>query len=175
MTDLVEKPGAALRPAAEQVADTFMVLMQTFVKARNRTLAAAARDVEWSGLIILKAVRGEGPIRAGALAELVQSDPSTVSRQVAALVKDGLLERRADPQDGRAALLVVTDRAREVLAGHDRIRLEQYVDMLTDWSDDDLARFAELLRRFTDDYENANYHWVNERFVRDAARSGGHD
>jgi DNA-binding MarR family transcriptional regulator len=120
-------------------------------------------------------VRGEGPIRAGALAGVVQSDPSTVSRQVAALVKDGLLERRADPEDGRAALLAVTDRARTVLAEQDRIRLGRYDEMLADWDADDLSRFAELLSRFTDDYENANEHWVSERIVRGAARSGGHD
>ena len=65
-------------------------------------------------------------MRAGALAECMQSDPSTVSRQVAALVKDGLLERRADPADGRASLLVLTEKADAVLADHDRVRLEYF-------------------------------------------------
>ena len=60
---------------------------------------------------MLKCLQTEGPLRAGALADCLQSDPSTVSRQVAALVKDGLLERRADPDDGRASLLVLTDAA----------------------------------------------------------------
>ena len=73
-----------------------------------------------------RCVHNEGPMRAGALAECLQSDPSTVSRQVAALVKDGLLERRADPADGRASLLVLTAKADAVLAEHDRIRLDYF-------------------------------------------------
>ena len=43
-----------------------------------------------------------------ALAAAVHSDPSTVSRQVAALVRAGLIERQADPEDGRASVLVPT-------------------------------------------------------------------
>lgn len=174
MTDLAERPAVTVRHSVEHVADTFVALVQSFVKARNRVLAAAAHDVEWSAHVILKTLRTEGPIRAGALAEAVQSDPSTVSRQVAALVRDGLLERRADPQDGRAALLVLTDRAREVLADQDKARLGHFARMLAGWSDEDLAQFAGLLRRFTDDYDNANEHWMmNERIVSDAAGSGG--
>src|SRR4051794_33188064 len=109
MTDLAETPSALTRPGVEQVADTFVALMQSFVKARSRLLAAARHDVEWSAHLILKAVRTSGPSRSSAIAELVQSDPSTVSRQVAALVKDGLLERHADPEDGRAALIALTE------------------------------------------------------------------
>ena len=172
MTDLVESPRATTRQGIEQVADTFVVLMQTFVKARNRLMAAASHDVDWSAHIVLKTLRHEGPMRAGALADAISSDPSTVSRQVATLVKDGLLERRADPEDGRAALLVLTDRAREVLADHDQLRLDHYAEMLHGWSDAELAQFTGFLRRFTDDYENANDHWMNERIAR-GARSGG--
>ena len=51
----------------------------------------------------------EGPHRSNALAEAVHSDPSTVSRQIAALVKVGYVERRPDPADGRACLLAATD------------------------------------------------------------------
>ena len=50
-----------------------------------------------------------GPLRQGALADLVHADPSTVSRHVAALVEQGLVRRVADESDGRASRLVVTD------------------------------------------------------------------
>src|SRR5581483_774589 len=102
---------------------------------------------------VLKSIAGnDGPMRASALAECLRSDPSTISRQVAALVKDGLLERRADPEDGRASLLVPTPKAQAVLADHDEIRIEHFTRMLSGWSDEDLRSFAELLRRFTNDY-----------------------
>jgi DNA-binding MarR family transcriptional regulator len=167
MTDLAEQT-AAERPYVAAVADQFVTLMRSFIKARNRMLAAAAHDVEWAAHMVLKCVETEGPIRAGAIAEWLHSDPSTVSRQVAALVKDGLLERRADPADGRASLLALTDRADAVLAEHNRIRLDHFATMLDDWSDADLRRFATLLQRFTADYESAQKNWLNDR----AGRTG---
>ena len=150
------------------VADTFVRLMRSFGKARARILAAAEHDVEWSSHILLKYLAAEGPMRAGALAEVMQSDPSTVSRQVATLVKDGLLERRADPADGRASILVLTERAEAVLIDHDRIRLEFFARLLDGWSPADVHRFAKLLDRFTAAHEASSATWITDRI---AARS----
>jgi DNA-binding MarR family transcriptional regulator len=89
------------------------------------------------------------------LAEHIRADPSTVSRQVAGLVREGLIERRADPEDGRASLLVLTDKAAEVLARHDDLRNRHFARMLADWSERDVRRFARLLARFTADFQAA--------------------
>ncbi len=159
---MVESACAAVdadgRPSKDvrEVADSFVVLVRAFSRIRARILAAAAHDVEWSGHVVLKCVAKGGPMRSSDIAECVHSDPSTVSRQVSALVKDGLLERRADPEDGRASLLVTTDRARAVLADHDEIRVQQFAHMLQDWNERDLHRFATLLRRFTEDFERSS-------------------
>lgn len=170
MTDLAEQ-SADQRPEVAAVADEFITLMRSFIKARSRMLAAAAHDVEWSAHMVLKCVETEGPVRASVVAEWLHSDPSTISRQVAALVKDGLLERRADPDDGRASLLALTPRADAVIAEHDRLRLGHFASMLDDWSDVDLRQFATLLHRFTADYETANKSWLNDR----AGRTGSTD
>jgi DNA-binding MarR family transcriptional regulator len=102
-------------------------------------------------------------MRASALAECLQSDPSTVSRQVAALVKEGLVERRADPEDGRASILALTSKADIVIAKHERLRIQHFAGMLSEWSDRDLARFADLLRRFTHDFEMSSTNIGSER------------
>jgi DNA-binding MarR family transcriptional regulator len=164
--DALEAGANAARPSRDDVvlvADTLIGLFRAFNRTRARLLAAAAHDVEWSAHILLKCVATEGPSRASALAEALQSDPSTVSRQVASLVKEGLLERRADPEDGRASLLVTTRKAAEVLANHDEIRVEHFTRMLTGWPEDDLRRFAELLQRFTTDYDRANHDWLTAK------------
>jgi DNA-binding MarR family transcriptional regulator len=155
------------------VSDNFIALMRSFGRVRARLLSAAEHDVEWSAHIALKCIATEGPMRASALAETLQSDPSTVSRQVAALVRDGLVERRSDPGDGRASLLVLTDKADAVLADHDKIRLEYFARLLDGWSDADLRRFAELLLRFGQAYDAANEEWITDRIAtRSAARTG---
>ena len=80
---------------------------------------------------------------SSALAEMLQADPSTVSRQVQTLVKDGFVERRADPEDGRAALLVVTKLGEQVYADHKLLRNEHYQLMLADWTEEECRLFAE--------------------------------
>ncbi len=94
-------------------------------------------------------------MRASAIAGCLRSDPSTVSRQVATMVRDGLLERQSDPEDGRASILALTAKAGDVLAAHERVRLAQFEAMLSDWNASDLSRFATLLRRFTNDFEKS--------------------
>jgi DNA-binding MarR family transcriptional regulator len=168
---LLESPD---RGDVTAVADNFVTLMRTFTRVRSRWMAAAAQDVERAGHIVLRFVAThEGPVRATAIAEGLQSDPSTVSRQVAALVKDGLLERRADQEDGRASLLVVTDKAHGVLAEHDEIRISHFADMLDGWAAADLRRFAAMLAQFTADFEQASDKSINSEKAATRDRSAG--
>jgi DNA-binding MarR family transcriptional regulator len=161
---------APSRADVADVADRFVTLMRSFSRVRARLLAAAVHDVEWSAHVVLKSLATAGPMRSSELAERIESDPSTVSRQVAALVKDGLIERRADPADGRACLLVPTAKGDAVLSEHNAIRLQHFTGMLEGWSDDDLRTFAALLQRFTDDFDNANHDWLAEQFAAPLAR-----
>ena len=94
-----------------------------------------------------------GPLRITDLAAAVHSDPSTVSRQVATLVGMGLLERRADPDDGRATLLAVTD-AGTALLGRARQRRDERIAAITEpWEPAEREQFADLLDRFAHGYE----------------------
>jgi DNA-binding MarR family transcriptional regulator len=154
------------------IADEFMALMRSFARMRQQFLAAAAHDVEWSAHMALRCLANEGPMRSGALAERLESDPSTVSRQIAVLVRDGLVERRADPVDGRASLLVLTDKANAVLADHDELRRRHFGRMLEDWDADDLDAFARLLGRFTDDFNKVKNDWIPARAVAPEAAEG---
>jgi DNA-binding MarR family transcriptional regulator len=143
--EATEQP--ALSADVVAVADNVTQLMRSFARTRARVLDVAAHDVEWTAQMVLKCLANEGPLRSSAVAEHVRADPSTVSRQVAALVKEGLVERKAD----------------ETLARHDELRNRYFADMLADWSDRDLRRFADLMRRFTRDYESASTQWISER------------
>ncbi|MFD7652732.1 MarR family winged helix-turn-helix transcriptional regulator [Actinosynnema sp. NPDC059797] len=108
-----------------------------------------------SAFILLANLNQLGPSRAGALAEAVFSDPSTVSRQVAALVKEGLVERRADPEDGRASVLAVTEAGARLVAERRRQRNEALIRLFADWDPEDRDRFVEYFERFVGDYEKA--------------------
>jgi len=154
-------PGARGRAAGvASVADSVIDLLRTVRRSKARLLAAASDDVDSVTQILLRTVAAEGPMRASALAASVQSDLSTVSRQVAALVTRGLLERRADPGDGRASLLVVTEAGQSMIAEHEHARTAFFEQVLSDWSPGELGEFVHLLERFTAAYDTTHTHWM---------------
>ena len=146
------------RDPVAAVADNIVALICSLGRAKARLMSGGAGDVDWSAQVLLRRLARRGPMRASDLAGWLHADPSTVSRQVAALVRAGLLERRADPEDGRASILALTPKADELVAAHEDRRAEHFAALLAGWSRDDLTRFAELLARFTADYEKAAPH-----------------
>jgi DNA-binding MarR family transcriptional regulator len=119
------------------------------VHALKAAQAADGRDR--AALVLLFPLVRIGPLRQGALAELVHADPSTVSRHVASLVERGLVTRVADETDGRASRLVVTE------AGHaelEQLRREHETNLdrvTADWSEAELATLTTLFGRLLDD------------------------
>jgi DNA-binding MarR family transcriptional regulator len=114
------------------------------IKAR----LAVGPEADHSPLFLLVKLVRSGRQRASALAELVGADPSTVSRQVASLVKAGFVRREADPDDGRACLLVPTDLGRAKVDEYAHRRAAAMAPLVRDWSAQDRAEFLRLLRRY---------------------------
>jgi DNA-binding MarR family transcriptional regulator len=140
--------------------------MRAVRRSKSRLLAQASNDVDSATLMLLHTVALEGSMRASALAANVQADPSTVSRQVAALVRRGLLERQADQADGRVCVLVVTETGRKVIADHEQGRQAFFDQLLSDWSAEELREFAHQLDRFSAAYERTHTAWMLQRAVR---------
>ncbi|HEX2072214.1 MAG TPA: MarR family transcriptional regulator [Geodermatophilus sp.] len=114
--------------------------------------ASAADGRDRAALVLLYPLVRFGPLRQGAVAELVHADPSTVSRHVTTLVEQGLVRRVADESDGRASRLVVTDAGRAAL---DQLRAEReghLAHVTAAWDTADLARLTGLLGRLLDDF-----------------------
>lgn len=111
--------------------------------------------VDRSTIVLLKTMVALGPSRSSELAAAVHSDPSTVSRQVAGLVRDGLVERRADPADGRASVLAPTTAGVEMLERQRHRVGMALARVVTQWEPDDVSQFLELLERFVVDHERA--------------------
>ena len=157
------RPSPGGRETVDSVAESFIDLQRTVRRSKARLLAAAGSDVESATQVLLHTVAAEGPMRASALAASVQADLSTVSRQVAALVARGLLERQADQLDGRACLLAVTGPGRAAIAEHERSRQAFFDQVLAGWSTEEMRQFARQLDRFTGAYEQIHNAWMNKR------------
>jgi DNA-binding MarR family transcriptional regulator len=95
----------------------------------------------------------QGPSRQGELAEETFLDPSTVSRRISQLVHQGLVERRADPMDGRAVQLVPTNLGQTFFNTIKRRREEIMQQVLAEWTHEDVTALSALMRKFNDDFE----------------------
>ena len=78
----------------------------------ERFVAAGFPDVRPSYGSILLPLFEEDGLRMGELAARARLSKQTMTTMVRLLERDGLVERRADPSDGRAALVFLTERAR---------------------------------------------------------------
>jgi DNA-binding MarR family transcriptional regulator len=162
-TGVTPGPVPARADATASVTESFIDLQRTVRRSKARLLAAAGDDVESAGQLLLHTVQADGPMRASALAASVQSDLSTVSRQVAALISRGLLERRADQLDGRASLLAVTEAGRARIAEHEQGRQAFFTEVLSGWTTAELSQFAQQLERFTASYDQIHTAWMLRR------------
>lgn len=126
----------------------------------ERTAVTPGEDLDRASFMLLNTLACTGPSRVTTLAATVHSDPSTVSRQTAHLVSMGLVARHADPGDGRASLLALTDTGAALLE-HTRQRRDDRIAAITrSWLPAEREQFANLIDRFTAGYEA---HWCAER------------
>ena len=94
-----------------------------------------------------------GSLRVSALAEVLHSDVSTVSRQVSTLVDLGFVTRGPDPDDGRAQARTLTAEGEALLVAIRDSRDTWIRGLLADWADDDVAAFSTHLRHFASNLE----------------------
>jgi MarR family transcriptional regulator, transcriptional regulator for hemolysin len=90
--------------------------------------------------------RHEGINQAG-LADLLEIKPMTLVRQLDRMEEDGWIERRPDPGDRRARRLVLTEKARPILARildlSSTVRHEAFADL----TEEEGRQLIDLLRR----------------------------
>jgi DNA-binding MarR family transcriptional regulator len=151
-----------LRTSNDHHTETEAVVNQIvrFFRLTKRAWArfAAQKDaIEQAAYYLLAVLVTEGPQRTTTLAEAVHSDTSTVSRQIGSLVRHGLVERQADPADGRACLLAATPHGQECFDQQRRARTELLAGMLGHWTSEDLRTVAELLDRLNTDFEKYEF------------------
>ncbi|WP_067817517.1 MarR family winged helix-turn-helix transcriptional regulator [Nocardia inohanensis] len=154
---MTDDPATPVCAIPDDVIDAVALQVIRLGRLRDRTnaqIAAATQgEIEPAAFAILFQLIHHGPMRSGALAEALYSDASTISRQVAALVKKGLLERRADPSDGRVSVLAITEMGRTVATEIRARRNDSLRKIFGDWPEDELETFARLFARFVDGYE----------------------
>jgi DNA-binding MarR family transcriptional regulator len=149
------RPGAARADAAIALERAVPMLVRWFTRTdvKRAMLADASPRLSWTDTWLLGRITDTGPVRLSELADWQEVDRSTMTTQVRRLEALGLVERAADPSDGRAVLVHAT---RTGTARHRRTKETAhalYEKLLADWSADDLQAATHAAARLVETFE----------------------
>jgi DNA-binding MarR family transcriptional regulator len=136
------------RPQAEclhRIETEMAVLARSLELLRRR--GRIHPDLDRAGYLLLRTLDETGPLSIHSLAERVGLDGSTVTRQVATLLRDGLAERRVDPGDRRSCQVTPSDRGRRLMGEVQRRRTERFEELLTGWTEAECADLGRILAK----------------------------
>jgi DNA-binding MarR family transcriptional regulator len=86
-----------------------------------------------------------GPTTPGALAKQEQISPQSMGATLGALEARGLIERAPDPDDGRRAVMSITDAGLDLLRSRRTAKVQQLSRALsTEFTPDELTRLAAI-------------------------------
>ncbi|MGC5018284.1 MarR family winged helix-turn-helix transcriptional regulator [Micromonospora sp. DT47] len=134
--------------------ETEVALLMRLVEATRRATGTAEhRVLDRAAYVILRHLSAAGPQNVSALAARLNLDGSTVTRQVSAMQRDGLIARAPDPADGRGTVISPTAAGLQRMAAVQAARTRLYGDLLADWTGDDRDTLATMLRRLNEALE----------------------
>jgi DNA-binding MarR family transcriptional regulator len=128
----IQRTDAALHDVAERMA--------VIVGRYTRLLQSARGGLSHGQLTALASVTKHGPLRLAELAQIESVSAPATTRTVAELEARGLVQRRADPDDGRAALIEVTSEGAAAIVLARSARTEVVASLLSTLTDGELER-----------------------------------
>lgn len=134
---------------ADALAHTVIHAVKT-LRGLRQHLPKPAVGVDHSAYPVLFRLAQE-PARVSAIAEAIESDVSTVSRQASQLIDAGLAVRVSDPDDGRAHLVELTPTGHEAITRSRELRAEFFRSALKDWSAHEVDEFIVAMDRLRTD------------------------
>lgn len=147
------RPNAEL-DLADQLGHELVRLVRLINKAKSQVSKQGPDGIERAAYAILFTLIHEGPQRTSRLAESLHSEISTISRQSSSLVQHGLVERQADPEDGRACLLAPTSEGMRVFEENRKQRNQWLAEVLGDWTEGEIQTLNALFGRLNTGIEN---------------------
>jgi len=117
-------------------------------RARQRRLGT---DLSRTELEALRRVDDLGPVGVTKVAEVLGLSLAATSRMLARLDRDGYLQRRGDPDDGRVARYATTDAGQAVRRQFQSSTQAEVAAVLAGWDVADRERLAVLFVRLVDE------------------------
>jgi DNA-binding MarR family transcriptional regulator len=103
--------------------------------------------VDRAGYLVLRTIEDLGPLSAKALAQALNLDASTVTRQITALEGGGFVERRTDPSDRRSSTITLTPEGHRMMVGVEQERRQVIEGLVGDWAKEETISLSRGLIR----------------------------
>jgi DNA-binding MarR family transcriptional regulator len=116
-------------PDADDVAAALGVSIGLLTRRLRQTQADG--ELSWPERSALARLDRDGPTTGSALARVEQISPQSVGTTLEALERRGLVERRSDPDDGRRAVVSVTESGLRALQERRNVRTERLAEALS--------------------------------------------
>ena len=139
-----------IRDEALAEVETQVALLLRRADGARRRSPDLEGTLERSHYLVLRRLAERGPASISTLADELQLDASTMTRQVLAMQAEGIVARGVDEHDARRAVVSPTDAGLAALETSRQARTGLYARVLDDWTGDDRAHLATLLRRLNE-------------------------
>lgn len=105
----------------------------------------AVQRLSFTTLSVLHTLAGHGPKRLSELTASEQVTQPAITQMVTKLERDGLVERRRDPSDGRAVLVHVTPSGAAIVDGRRAERVARLTELASQLTPEERAAIAAAL------------------------------
>lgn len=158
-------PGLAARPGDDADTDAAIEALEQQLsmlwrRARSNSYKVARRvhpDMEPAAYGLLVILQREGSMRLTDIAASVGVGKPSVSRQIAMLEQLGLVQKEADPLDGRAQAISLTAAGTRQLVAAQTARKQAFHELMEDWDVSDLTRLGTLIAQLNNTYTKDNW------------------
>lgn len=136
-------------PLSERAAHLRTAIVRTARRLRQEA-AAETSGLTPTSVAALATIERHGPLTPSEIAAIERVKRPTITRTLGCLEREGLIDRAADPADGRSSLVSVNGAGRERLRrlrGRKNAYLARRMKDLTDEEVETLERAAEILER----------------------------
>jgi DNA-binding MarR family transcriptional regulator len=136
-------------PLSERAAHLRTAIVRTARRLRQEA-AAEASGLTPTSVAALATIERHGPLTPSEIADIERVKRPTITRTLGCLEREGLIDRAADPDDRRSALVSVNGAGRERLRRLRRRKNAYLARRMRDLSAEDvetLERAAEILER----------------------------
>lgn len=144
------------RRDADEIQDAIstIVAWSTRNDVYQETMRRARCDLPQGPVWLLARLARSGPCRLGEVAIGFGVDKSTLTPQAQRLEREGLIARKVDPCDRRAALLQVTRAGHAALTRLHKTRAAMFDEILAGWPQRERTQAVKVLTRLAGQLDN---------------------